>query len=296
LDLVLPIAVGFFDESTDQDTEGISYTVAGFVSHNQISACLELRWKDLLREFKVEYFKASELEALEGQFRQYRDDPLCKARKLFSDAEKRKQREIKTAFTDLIVDFEEHIYAIGAVVILPEYDLVRAKYPHAEKHLPAPHFLACQLLMVEAGVQCAKYNRDLPSDYQLSVRPIFDSHETYSGRMKQAFDQFCIKNPISSEHLLPLHYEDDKKYLSLQVADNIAFEIRRSVLSADKTRKRISLERLKRTFVCVYKLNYDALKAIADNNNISAAKPMEYTLNDILTERDRAEPRKVDGF
>jgi hypothetical protein len=106
--------------------------------------------------------------------------------------------------------------------------------------------------------------------------------------MKQAFDSFCAKNPMAARSLLPLHYEDDRTYLSLQVADNIAFEIRKSVLATlgmvSRTRK--SLERIKPNLLRIYKLDYGALKAIADANDPESlpVEPLELRLEDVLRE------------
>src|SRR5580704_16511057 len=74
----MQIAVGYFDESTDEDTQGVCYVVAGFVASNLATVTLDLRWRDLLTKYHLNYFKASELNAGEGEFRQYRDDPACK--------------------------------------------------------------------------------------------------------------------------------------------------------------------------------------------------------------------------
>lgn len=222
-EFILPIAVGFFDETTDEDLEGSTYTVAGFISNNQASACMELKWADLLREYHLEYFKASELSAGAGQFRQYRDEPDRDDWRPFSDREKRRFAEIHTAFTDLIVEFAEEIHGIGAVVILPDYEKIMQGYPPAKKTLSYPYYLASQLVLIESGTQCAILNRNLPSHRRVCLRPVFDSHETYSGRMKQAFDYFRERNPTSARALLPVHYEDDQDYLSLQVADKYSF-------------------------------------------------------------------------
>jgi hypothetical protein len=234
----MSIAVGFFDESSDpEEVEGASYTVAGFVASNATSACLELRWKDLLAKYNLEYFKASELSAGVGQFRQYRDYPLDGGWRQFSDRERGKFDEIKTAFTDLIVEVSDQINAIGAVVIIADYERIMKESPLARKTLSFPYYQAGQTVLMEAGIQITKENRRSPSGEPLYIRPIFDSHEEYSGRMKAIFDSFAAKNPVSSRYMLPPYYEDDRRYLSLQVADNIAFEIRKYVLSTVKPRQ-----------------------------------------------------------
>jgi len=189
---IMSIAVGFFDESTDsEEVQGASYTVAGFVSSNETSACLELKWKDLLVKYNIEYFKASELNAGEGQFRQYREDPNSSEWKPFTQKEKAKFEEIKIAFTDLIVDFSLDLNVIGAVIILPDYERIMKEYPLARRTLSYPYYQACQTVLMEAGLQISKQNRDYPSGDKLYIRPVFDSHEEYSGRMKAIFDSFC---------------------------------------------------------------------------------------------------------
>ena len=177
------------------------------------------------------------------------------------------------------------INGLGAVVVLPDYQRIMAEYPLARTTLPYPYYLAAHCVLMEAGLQIARQNQDEPSE-QWMLRPVFDSHEEYSGRMKQTFDSFCSKNPLSSKCLLSPHYEDDKKYLSLQVADNIAFEVRKSVLQAlgKQRRERISMKRLRDAgnIFKVFKLDYAGLKIIADANDPAILRPMDYTLDEIM--------------
>lgn len=277
----LTIAVGFFDESTDEDLEGISYTVAGFCSHNKISAQMELRWRDLLNHYNLEYFKASELNAGQGQFRQFRDDPSCTEWRRFSDREKTVFAEIKTAFTDVIAQSADSIYGVGAVVILPDYERLLAESSAARKVLRYPYYIAAQWVLIEAGLNVTKQNKSHSPGDKVWIRPVFDSNETYSGRMKQVFDSFCADNPLAAAPMLPPYYEDDKQYLSLQVADNLAFEIRKYVECIMTHRKqRKALERIAGCFFHVYNLNYSSLKAIVDASGLPVRE--NYTLDEIL--------------
>ncbi len=99
----MQVAAGFFDESSDQDTEGVCYTVAGIVGENQhATTVLELRWKDVLKKYDIKYFKASELNAGEGQFKKFRDDPDSDKWVKFSERESLKFSEIKKDFTDVL--------------------------------------------------------------------------------------------------------------------------------------------------------------------------------------------------
>ncbi len=290
-ELSLALALGFFDESMDsEEIEGATYTVAGFVANNNTSACLELNWRELLIKYNLDYFKASELSAGEGQFRKYRDNPDCPRWTPFSKREKDKFNEIKIAFTDVIEGFSPYINAVGAVVVLPDYERILLDYQPAAQVLSAhPYYLAAETVMMEAGLIVTLENHRNRSDRQLDLRPIFDSHEDHSGKFKGIFDNFRRNNPLASRHLLPPHYEDDKQYLSLQVADNIAFEIRKYVISTlgKGMPVRKSLERIKKAFVRVYRLDYYALKLIVDANitdpnGPSVLQPLSYTLEDIM--------------
>jgi hypothetical protein len=279
----MSIGVGFFDESTDGDTEGVCYVVAGFIGSNAATAVLELRWWDLLAKYNLRYFKASECSAGEGEFRQYRDDPQAKGFSRFSKKEKEKLDEIKTAFTDAIVN-SDGIAGIGAAIILPDYERIRLEYPAVM--LQSPYFLCANLVLMEAGVRVCIENEDYKDHDKVWVRPVFDSHEEYSGRMKQGFDWFCLNNPISARYLLPPYYEDDCRYLTLQAADNLAFEIRKLAIGERKNiRERISLTRLKDSgsILKVYKLNYDSMKTLVEAHDPEfTLKPLSYTLADII--------------
>jgi hypothetical protein len=86
-----------------------------------------LRWRDLLDKYELGYFKASELNAGTGQFQKFRDDPSDYAFRRFSQREKDIFRQIKTAFTDLIIN-AENLYGVGAVVILSDLERLQSEY------------------------------------------------------------------------------------------------------------------------------------------------------------------------
>ena len=136
-EFTLQLGAGYFDESTD-DGDSFCYVVAGFVGSQHATVILDLRWKDILIEYGLDYFKASELSAGEGQFKKYRDDPAATEWKPFSAREKAKFTEIKKRFTDVIVSCRG-LYGIGAALILPDLDRLRKEYPRADaalEHVP----------------------------------------------------------------------------------------------------------------------------------------------------------------
>ncbi|HEV2468609.1 MAG TPA: DUF3800 domain-containing protein [Candidatus Sulfotelmatobacter sp.] len=262
------LSAGFFDESTDEDTEGTCYVIAGFIGAQLITAKVELRWRDLLDKYELEYFKASELSAGTGQFQKFRDNPSRYGFRSFSQREKDTFKEISTAFTDVIVNAES-LYGIGAAVILPDLQRLQAEYPRA-KRLPRPYHMCAQLVLVEAGNEMLAQNQPPRGDDTCFLRPIFDEHEEFSRRAKKAWDGFCQKNPNCSKFLLPPHYESENTYLTLQAADLLAFELRKLILMERRNlqTRRQPLKRMAQTgnIIRTFKVNYDALKMIADAN------------------------------
>lgn len=255
---------GFFDESQDENSQ--FYTVAGFIGNQLVTSILELRWKDMLDKYELEYFKASELSAGTGQFQKFRDNPSDYNWRKFSQREKDIFDQIKKDFTDVIISCGDGLYGISAVVILPDLERLRKEYANANV-LPLPYFICSNMVMVEAGSEMLLQNAGKYKTDPCFLRPIFDEHEEYSGRAKNAFDFFRHKNPKSGKYLLAPHYESEHTYRTLQAADNLAFEVRKLAFTVDKKMPiRQSMKRLAENgnLIQTYKFDYDALKMVAD--------------------------------
>lgn len=291
------LTVGFFDESTDTDTTGICYTVAGFIGSQHASVVLEMRWKDLLEKYGLEYFKASELNAGTGQFQKFRDDPHDFGWRKFSSRERNLFDKIKTEFTDTIVKERDGIGALGAVVILPDLERLRAEYPHASI-LPHPYFLCAQWCMMESGIEMAvqNYCKSRRGD-PCFLRPIFDQQEEFSGRAKNNWDSFRDKNPRSSEYLLCPHYESELQYLSIQAADNIAFEVRKYAVNQGKQSPREAFKRLllDGNAIRIVKFDYETLKLLADNETAIRFEDIRDKLDPSTTNMTLSQILKPDG-
>ncbi len=257
-------AAAYFDESDDNDQ---AYAVAGFLGHQHDCVHLHWAWEErLLKKYELKYFKASELESGMGQFARLRDNPK-RLNSKFSAREKGLFRKIKIESIDITLEFGL-IQGFGAVLLLPDYHRLLSEYKAIRRPLPAPYFFCAQLVMMEAGFIMNAINARSSWSQQGLVRPVFDSQEEYRGRAQQMFDIFAKKNPLCSYFLLPPHYEDDRKYLMLQVADNLAYEVRRLLISQDFSKhipERRAWARLKDRVLRIYKLNYEALKMIMDS-------------------------------
>jgi hypothetical protein len=258
-------AAGYFDESADPNQ---AYAVAGFVGHQHDCVHLDWEWKErILHKYDLEYFKASELESGTGQFAKFRDSPDPKQLDTkFSSREKDLFTRIKTESIDIFLEFDL-LTAFGAAVMLPDYHRLLDECQMIGRPLHAPYFYCAQLVMMESGFMMDALNKGAPPCQQGFVRPIFDKHEEYSGRAKQMLDDFTRKNPFCSKWLLPPHYEDDRDYVALQVADNLAYETRRLLITSEYDKhipERRAMTRLKERFSRIYKLNYEALKALLE--------------------------------
>lgn len=259
------VAAGYYDESFDVER---GYAVAGFIGHQHDCVHLDLAWRErVLKKYGLKYFKASELEWGTGEFAKFRDDPTPEnLGALFSDREKALFKTIKVEVIDLILEFDLLI-GVGAVLMLPDYHRIFAEYSAMGKTLPLPYFFCAQLVMMESGFIMHRINDQSHESQQGVLRPVFDSHEEYSGRAKQMFDDFARKNPISASSLLPPLYASDTDYVAIQAADTLAYECRRLLLTSEYDThipERIAMKRLKERVYKIYKLNYPALKAIME--------------------------------
>lgn len=256
------LAAGFFDESTDEYEEKV-FAVAGFVSHGMASLIVDLRWKAALNKYKLDYFKASEIEGGFGQFRQYRDDPNDIAKPL-SGREKDIRTEIKTAFIDIICD-EPDFVGIGAGILVRDLFAFREDHADLARRLPHPYVMCADLMLVKSGLMMNFTNERHPTDPGL-LRPIFDSHEVYEPPFIGGYDAFKRSNPISSIPLLEPIFESDRTYRCLQAADCLAYELRKFIYNKifDPTRPtRKAMERLMESNVdSLFQVDYNALLTI----------------------------------
>lgn len=256
---------GYFDESDDNDR---AYSVAGFLGHQRDCVYLHWAWEDrILKPYNLKYFKASELNSGTGEFAQHRDNPRDLDAK-FSPREKELFNKIKIESIDVFLEFL--LIGVGAVVMLPDYYRLREEFKATNKVLPDPYFLCSQLVMMESGLIMKEINESAPPLQKAYVRPHFDNQEQYKGRTKLMFDDFKAKNPLSSRWLLPPDFEDEKDCVALQAADNLVYECRRLLITEEYDRhipERKAMTRLKEHVYRIYKLNYDSLKMIVENQS-----------------------------
>ena len=266
---LLMLIGGYFDESTDEDTENRCYSVCGYVADGASALELSFAWADLLRKHNLKYFKASEIEYGFGEFRQYRDDTNNVTASL-SRREKDKIVEIKKDFVNAIC--ESNVYGIGTVLMLRDYELLRNENPLARRNLLDPWYLCSSFTLMASGFLMNDANHRHQAEMTGFLRPIFDWQEEYMEKFVASFPNFCRKNPDSSRFLLPPHFEMEQDYKCLQAADCLAYEARKLLLKVEYNDNpgrpmRMAMQRLGERMFKIYLLNYEGMKIIAENQS-----------------------------
>jgi hypothetical protein len=177
---------------------------------------------------------------------------------------------------------------IGATLVLPDFYRLKKENRLARKNLLPPYYMCAQTVLMEAGFQMVEANVSRSLGDTLFLKPIFDSHQRYEGRMKKGVAQFCTKNPSCSRYLNSPDYEDEKTHRALQAADNIAYESRRYLMYrhfSSTVMPRISMSRMLNSgaFLRLYKLDYRALKIIAEGQSVDKIPiaPADVNLSEI---------------
>jgi hypothetical protein len=252
----------YFDESDEKP----SFSVAGYSAAYDTWLHLDWAWRDLLKIWNLEYFKASECENAKGQFLQYRDDPSDKESPL-NQSERGRLREIKTQFTDAICKHHDDLQGYGAVVAVEDFARVVSEDNAARNLLTDdPYYICFQLCLMGAAMPAREANGRRQGDDKIRVKPIFDSHQEYSGMSKTLFEKFAKKNPKSAEVLLPPDYENDIETSALQVADTLAYEVRklfgRRLKNPEDDYMRVPMIRLRPVVYRLYELDYESLTTL----------------------------------
>jgi hypothetical protein len=256
------IYAAYYDESNEKP----GFSLAGYAAPYQTWIHLDWTWRELLKKWKLAYFKASECENLFGECSQYRDHPTD-LKSALNPNERSRLIEIKTDFVDAICKHSDDLQGYGAVVVVDDFERIVSEDTSARELLmDKPYYICFQLCLVAAAMPARDFNLRQPKENHVYVKPIFDSHEEYSGLAKRLFDRFLEGNPRSAEVLLPPDFEDDKVVSALQVADTLCYEARkhltRKIANPQDEYIRKPLERLRPFVYRIYKLDYQALKLI----------------------------------
>jgi hypothetical protein len=255
---------GYYDESMDD----VSFAVAGYIAPYDTWIHLDWAWRDLLKAWKIKYFKASECENGLGEFAQYRDNPADVKSRLKTHEWERLQ-EAKNQFIDAIVKHSDFIQGAGAATILKDFNRIISEEPEARRLFREhPYYVCFQGALAASTKKMYEENSRRATEGKLYIKPIFDSHKDFSDIARIAYERFREINTRAATILLPIGYEDDIDTPALQAADMLAYEMRKymtKVVQNPERPIRKQLERLTPTVERVFKLDYNTLKVILVN-------------------------------
>ena len=194
----------FIDDSKDRHAEKV--VVSGiFVGDKKRWGYLRTKWNKRLADEGMKYFKCAEYYGLRGEFGKFQSEskypkPTGRqaAQRVFDDLE------------GIIKD--ANIMSLGIVILVPDYNEVRAM-PEAQDKIPeSPYSLALNSGFFET-VKVINKTRGTHM-----VAFVHDDDERFA-QYRECYQQFKIKNPKTAKHMggfIPL---DDEKHPPLQAAD-----------------------------------------------------------------------------
>lgn len=200
----------YADDSADARRETI-FTVGGFMGYPEMFEKAELKWNAYLQNKNLGYFKASEIERLDGEF-----DPLKLmmtpyAARTFAESVRydlgRIIGEEKLGGISLSLDVKAFRKVLSEHNDFADFYETRDYTVYMFKHF----IIHCVGLMI----------RDMP-EYQPEIAFVFDDHS----RWEEAEESYRLLKRSSpfSPRIGSISHADDKKTLALQMADLCAYE------------------------------------------------------------------------
>jgi hypothetical protein len=197
----------FLDDSGHK-TAGLMVS-AGFCAQRKTWADFRTGWKGLLLKHKLDYFKSSECNHIDGQFRQF-----CTG-KYAQKNDKEKAKSIRKEFLDLAAGYKG-IAGFGVVVEMEPYARL-AHLPNALDILPEdPYREALSSLMFEI------VNRVRSRDRNCMVAFVHDDDQDCFRELHDCYCSFRKVNPKAAKHMGGFAGMDDKTTPELQFADLLA--------------------------------------------------------------------------
>ncbi len=209
----VPILQVFADDSSDRKQSQL-LTVGGFMGFPEMFSAAENQWDELLRSKGLQYFRASEAEALEGQFDSLRLQLVPRSARAFEES-------VRFDLGKIIC--EQHLGGIAVSLHLPGFRKVLAEHPDAIACFTTddPLIWTCGRFITEC---IDRVNADLPNSEGIPISYIFDFHSNWQAA-ECAFKTVGALPRFASRFGAVTH-ADDKKTPALQMADLCAYEAR----------------------------------------------------------------------
>lgn len=231
----------YCDESYD-DKHRV-YSVAGYVAKDREWNKLSRNWKNRNLKDGIDCFHATDCEHGTRDF-----------------AHLSKEQRIKLKSDLITIIDEREIAGFGIAIFIEDFNAVKDRSEKAKRLLEgSPYFLCLQFLV---GDISARLNDE---GINSRVPYMFDRHDEFSGKAKILYEEVRQKNPSYAPRMGTLKYGDKRKYVPLQVADNLVYETMKLLLNQkyDATRpERIAMTRMKPKIGSIRLFTNEGLEAL----------------------------------
>ncbi len=208
-DRALAVLRVYCDESYDKEHR--VYAMGGYIGRDRHWNKLSRLWRNRCLRDGVPYFHAADCED---------------GRDVFQRLDKEKRNALKRDLIELAGKWRGEIVGFGMAVYISDYDKVRTSSPKAAFAMPEKHYFFCFEALL--GQICQELNS---LEFTGAPAYIFDQQEEFSGRAKQSFDLLKLEKPELGARMGSLSYQDKRRFVPLQVADNLAYEVMKGLLN-----------------------------------------------------------------
>jgi len=221
----LAVIRGYFDESYKGQQV---YAIGGYIARDKDWTSVSRAWRNRRLQDGVPCFHAADCEDGRQDFKYLSKD----------------QRISLKSDLIQIVDRHENLGGFAAAVITEDFYKVRDSSKRAREVIgPDPYFLCLQILLTAVCKEFEAQNASLG----MSVACVFEDQEEFSGRAKILYDKFKALNVVCASRFGTLTYAPKRKFIPLEIADNLAYEAMKEILNNkyDPTRaRRIAMEKM----------------------------------------------------
>lgn len=246
-DKVTAMFAAYLDESADQYAKKI-FAVGAFLGRSESWAKVEWRWKELLKEYGLEYYRAVEAEHARGQFNKlpYR----TASHEDLSFEQKEMLRNIRRKFLALATNGTLAGLVIGVDMV--DFEAVTSEPAVLEKFGATPYYFCYHMAMLTAveAIKTELRSKEL-------VAFICDQNQQFSSHLLKVHSEFCDKNPDFRNQIGSLSFDDKRRFIGLQLADTLVYEGRKCLeveIDNSQTEEREELRRLKESH-SIYKIS-----------------------------------------
>jgi hypothetical protein len=201
--LVLTLT-GYFDASGTHDGSE-TVVLAGWISSDKGWAAFDDEWRAALDNYGLTMFHMREFAHHRGEFQRWSEP----------------QRRIRfAAFAEIVSK-----YALSSVAVaVPVKEFQEEFTPAAQRHVGGAYGFAASVLMMEAAQFVEESLKPEGSPFEIAY--LFESGDAGVGQVMKLFQANMMDPDQAAKlHLLSFRIEDKRKFVALQAADILAYEL-----------------------------------------------------------------------